>query len=64
VRLAEVAGDAFAHDAANRFLNREDELSRIGKERGYAQCHTDRTIQWHRKFPRNLCSSIIDKGDK
>jgi hypothetical protein len=24
VRLAEVAGGAFAHDAANRFLNRED----------------------------------------
>jgi len=30
VRLAEVAGGAFAHDAANRFLNREEEKTRNG----------------------------------
>jgi hypothetical protein len=29
IRLAEVAGSAFAHDAANRFLNREDFRGRV-----------------------------------
>ena len=37
------------------------ELSRIGQEREYAHCHTDRSIQWHRMLARNSYSYISIK---